>query len=62
MPFRLGWPELVVVLLIVLVLFGGRLSKVAGDLAKGINIFRKNLQEDFDDPDDEDEEKIKKEP
>lgn len=57
MPFRLGWPELLVVLLIMLVLFGGRLSKVAGDLAKGIKIFRKNLQEDVNDTDDEDEEK-----
>lgn len=48
MPFRLGWPELLVVLLILLVLFGGRLSKVAGDLAKGIKIFRRNLQDDTD--------------
>jgi sec-independent protein translocase protein TatA len=46
MPFRLGTPELLVILMIVLVLFGGRLSKVAGELAKGIKIFRKNLQDD----------------
>ena len=46
MPFRVGWPEILVVLLILLVLFGGRLSKVAGDLAKSIKIFRKNLSDD----------------
>ncbi len=46
MPLRLGWPELLIVLLIVLVLFGGRLTKVAGDLAKGIKIFRKNIADD----------------
>jgi TatA/E family protein of Tat protein translocase len=46
MPFRIGWPELLIVLLILLVLFGPRLTRVAGDLAKGIKIFRKNLNED----------------
>ncbi len=46
MPFRLGWPELLIILLILLVLFGGRLTKVAGDLAKGIKIFRKNLSDE----------------
>lgn len=48
MPFRLGWPELIIVLVILLVLFGGRLSNVAGELAKGIKIFQKNLSEDDD--------------
>ena len=48
MPFRLGWPELMIILLIMLVLFGGRLTKTAGDLAKGIKIFRKNLQDEDD--------------
>ena len=43
MPFRLGWPELIIVLAILLLLFGGRLSKVAGELAKSISIFRKNF-------------------
>lgn len=46
MPFRLGWPELIIVLVILLVLFGGRLSNVAGELAKGIKIFQKNLSDD----------------
>ncbi|MEM5776550.1 MAG: twin-arginine translocase TatA/TatE family subunit [Anaerolineaceae bacterium] len=46
MPFRIGWPELLIILLILLVLFGPRLTRVAGDLAKGIKIFRRNLNED----------------
>ena len=56
MPFRLGWPELIIVLVILLVLFGGRLSNVAGELAKGIKIFQKNLSDD-DKSDDTDIEK-----
>ena len=58
MPFtgRFGLPELLIVLVIVLVLFGGRLTKVAGDLAKGIKIFRKNLQEDEISPTSDDHE------
>ena len=58
MPFtgRFGLPELLIILVIVLVLFGGRLTKVAGDLAKGIKIFRKNLQEDEISPTSDDHE------
>lgn len=48
MPFRIGWPELLIVLLIMLVLFGGRLTKSAGELAKGIKIFQKTIKEDDD--------------
>lgn len=58
MPFRLGWAELLVILLILLVLFGGRLTKIAADLAKGIKIFRRNLSEEEQnnkEPDEEDE-------
>ena len=46
MPFRLGWPELLIILAIVLVLFGGRLTKIAGDLAGGIKAFQKNIKDD----------------
>ncbi len=37
-----------IVLLVVLVLFGGsgKISRLAGDMAKGINAFKKNLKED----------------
>ncbi|MCJ7623808.1 MAG: twin-arginine translocase TatA/TatE family subunit [Anaerolineaceae bacterium] len=43
-----GWQELLIVLAIVLVLFGGRLSKVAGEMASGIKAFRKNIKDDDD--------------
>lgn len=44
MPFRLGGFELVIVLVIVLLLFGpGRLSKIAGEIGRGITEFRSGL-------------------
>ena len=44
MPFHLGAPELIIVLVIVIVLFGaGRISKLAGELGSGIRAFRKGL-------------------
>jgi len=53
----LGVPELLIVLLIVLVLFGvGRISKIAGEMGSGIRAFKSGLQGD------ETEEEKKKEP
>jgi sec-independent protein translocase protein TatA len=47
MPFDLGIPELIIILVIVVLLFGpGRLSKIAGELGKGIKSFRENLNTD----------------
>jgi sec-independent protein translocase protein TatA len=47
MPFDLGIPELIIILVIVVLLFGpGRLSKIAGELGKGIKSFRENLSND----------------
>ena len=47
MPFRLGTPELIIILVIVLLIFGtGRITKVAGELGKGIKEFRSGLKED----------------
>ena len=44
MPFHLGAPELIIVLVIVIILFGaGRISKLAGELGSGIRAFRKGL-------------------
>ena len=44
MPFHLGAPELIIVLVIVIILFGaGRISKLAGELDSGIRAFRKGL-------------------
>ena len=53
----LGWPELVVVLVIVLLVFGvGRISKIAGELGSGIRAFKDGLSgegknKDLDDQD-----------
>ena len=44
---NLGGPELIVVLLILVLLFGvGRLTKIGGELGKGIREFRQGLQGD----------------
>ena len=43
--FSLGIPELLIILVIVIVLFGaGRISKVAGELGSGIRMLREGLQ------------------
>jgi sec-independent protein translocase protein TatA len=40
----IGAPELIIVLVIILLLFGpGRIGKVAGELGKGIRNFREGL-------------------
>ncbi len=42
---RFGTPELIIVLVIILVLFGaGRISKIAGEMGSGIRAFREGLQ------------------
>jgi sec-independent protein translocase protein TatA len=44
MPFQLGLPELVIVLLIVLVIFGaGAITSLAHDLGRGIREFREGI-------------------
>ncbi len=41
MPFRLGAPELIIVLVIIMVVFGvGRLPQVGGAMGKAIRQFR----------------------
>ena len=41
----IGPPELIIILIIVIVLFGvGRISKIAGELGSGIRAFREGLQ------------------
>jgi len=58
MPFRLDWPELLVVLVIVLLVFGvGRITKIASELGSGIRAFRKGLREDDDEKKSDDETK-----
>jgi sec-independent protein translocase protein TatA len=44
---QLGTPELLIVLVIVLLLFGvGRIGKIAGELGNAIRSFRDGLQSD----------------
>lgn len=43
----LGWPELILILVVVLLVFGvGRISKIGSELGKGITAFRDGLQDD----------------
>lgn len=43
---KFGVPELLIILVIVLLLFGpGRLGKIAGELGEGIRNFREGLNE-----------------
>lgn len=42
----IGWPELLLVLAIVLLIFGvGRIARVGGELGKGVSAFRDGLRE-----------------
>jgi sec-independent protein translocase protein TatA len=44
MPFHMGPTELLIILAIIILLFGvGRISKVAGEMGKGIRAFRAGL-------------------
>ena len=47
MPFRLGVPELIIILLIILVIFGAaKLPQIGGALGKSIREFRKEASSD----------------
>ncbi|MBJ27666.1 MAG: twin-arginine translocase TatA/TatE family subunit [Chloroflexi bacterium] len=47
MPFGIGWPELTIILVIVLVIFGAsRVPEVGGAIGRGIREFRKSVNTD----------------
>jgi len=44
--FGLGMPELIIIMVIVLMIFGaGRLSEIGGAIGKGIRSFKKSVNE-----------------
>jgi len=44
MPIKFGVPELLIILVIIILLFGvGRIGKIAGELGKGIRSFKDGL-------------------
>jgi sec-independent protein translocase protein TatA len=57
MAWRPGLPELLIILVVVLLLFGpGRIAKIAGELGKGIRSFKDGIsttEEDKDEKSDE---------
>ncbi|MDK1080139.1 MAG: twin-arginine translocase TatA/TatE family subunit [Anaerolineae bacterium] len=63
MAWRPGLPELIIILVVVLLLFGpGRIAKIAGELGKGIRSFKRGVepdQEEKDEPDEPEEAKSK---
>ena len=47
MPFNLGGPELIFLLVIVLIVFGaGKLPEVFGQLGRGVRTFREEASQD----------------
>jgi sec-independent protein translocase protein TatA len=58
MPSWLGAPELLIILIIVILVFGvGRIANIGGELGKGIKEFRKGLKGDDEEEKTKEEEK-----
>jgi len=56
-----GLPELIVVLVIIVLIFGvGRISKIAGEMGKGIRSFKDGLQGEDKDKNKDEENKEEK--
>lgn len=57
MAWRPGLPELLIILVVVLLLFGpGRIAKIAGELGKGIRSFREGVEKPEEGQDDQEAE------
>ena len=55
---RIGWPEILIVLIIVLLVFGpGRIAKVAGEMGKSIKAFKDGLTSDHEKAEDPEDKK-----
>jgi sec-independent protein translocase protein TatA len=53
MPFGMGAPELIIVMVIVMIVFGvGRLPEIGGAMGKAIREFRSTVSGKDDDPED----------
>ena len=47
MPFHMGWPEIVIILVIILIIFGvGKLPEIGGAIGKSLKEFRRAKSED----------------
>ena len=60
--FGIGMPELVIILVIILIIFGaGKLPEIGGAIGKGIRNFKKSFKENDEVDTAEDPKKIKEE-
>ncbi|MEE8517832.1 MAG: twin-arginine translocase TatA/TatE family subunit [Dehalococcoidia bacterium] len=60
MPFGIGWPELLIVLVIVMVVFGAkRVPEIGRALGKGIREFKTSVEAKDEEPQADAEEKPK---
>ena len=54
---NIRWPELIILLVVVLLVFGvGRISKIAGEMGNGIRAFKEGITGDKNKKDDDENE------